>query len=200
MLWICTPALAALVATYAVTRQLGISFSHLTRDPAGAFDIPVYAGLFSHLGVFIVAGSGAAAALIGLALPNWRSRISSRMLLWAGIGSVMAAADDLFLLHELVLPTLGIPEPVTVSLYPLAAALYLWRFGLLIARQESLGLVAGAVGLLGLSVMADVGLIPFPLALLEDPAKLLGFVLWALFLVRSARLSVRSVVRVPAEL
>jgi hypothetical protein len=109
------------------------------------------------------------------------------------------ALDDLFMIHEDVLPQLGVPEAITYGLYAAAAAGYFllsWR-AILASRRA---LMASAMVLLGTSVAIDV-LVQSDSTVrvfVEDGAKLLGILAWTSFHVTAALQIIGAAVRRPS--
>ena len=97
----------------------GVPVRELVRDPAAEYNYPAYGGLLSHLGIALMFGCTAICA--------FAATIASvrRNVLWGAAWlSLTLTLDDLFLLHEEVLPELlGLPE---IILYLLYAAIAAW--------------------------------------------------------------------------
>jgi hypothetical protein len=171
-------AVGAAVAFFHAT---GRDWWVLLRDPAAAFDFAPTAGLFSHLGVLAMAGTGAICVFAAMVLP--RGAADRGVLGMVGALALWLALDDLFMLHEGIFPrVLGIPEPVTLAVYVGLVLGLMWRIGGRVFTQAWLGFwVAAAflVLMLGTDVMFEVAT---PASfLVEEVAKLCGFVLWAAF-------------------
>ena len=100
--------------------------------------------------------------------------------------------DDLFLLHEKVLPRLlQLPEWITMPAYGLIAAALAWRARRVIMGHNP-GLLILALLLLGLSAVVDQlpklspSLILPGHSLIEDGAKLAGILTWLAFWAKSS--------------
>lgn len=165
----------------------------LTRDPAALTGAPPYAGLLSHLGVLLWCAAATVCFLAGALVRRVRA-------LLFGFGALTAALllDDLFLLHEAVLPALTAwPEVVFVAVYGAATAVLLTCHRRALRRTDW-PLLAGALAALAFAAVADV--LPELLAgdrtvedvppaivdaylLLEDGAKFAGIVLWLAYFV-----------------
>lgn len=140
-------------------------------------------GLVSHLGVAAWTASAAIAGFGALCLACADRGIVTRFLLLAAAISFVLAADDLLMLHELVLPGLGVPELLVYALYGSAGLLH-GGMALRLARQSELVLLLVALAGLGASVTMDtlgelVG-IHVPIGF-EDGAKLIGASFWLAF-------------------
>lgn len=105
-----------------------------------------------------------------------------RFGLTAGLLTGWVTLDDMFMLHERVLPTLGIPQIVVIGLYlglGLAYLLANWRF---IWFQDWWLLALAGAGLVA-SIAVDTifhSLDPV-LVYIEDSAKFFGIFCWAMF-------------------
>jgi hypothetical protein len=179
--------LLAVGGAVALFQLTGRDWWVLLRDPAAAFEFAPYAGLFSHLGVLAMTVSGAISVFAALVLP--RGRREKQILFFAGVLSLWLAVDDLFMLHEALLPRLvGLPEPATLGVY---VALGLGLMGLIgpaVLTRRYLGLWASA-GFLAAMLATDLA---FEVAtsaslLIEETAKVCGFMLWAAFWIAEAR-------------
>ena len=81
------------------------TFAEISRDPSAQFGFPLYGGFLSTFGF---AGWISAAAVTGLAAaarPGLR-----RLMLPVCLLSLLLALDDQFMLHDAVLPRIGVPE------------------------------------------------------------------------------------------
>ncbi|MFD1797058.1 hypothetical protein FQV27_15710 [Paracoccus aurantiacus] len=145
------------------------------RDPATQFGFPIYGGFVSALGFagWIVA---ATAGGIGAALlPHLR-----RTLLAAFMLSMMLGIDDRFMLHEALLPRIGIPEEAVLLIYAVLCLCAMWPFRAELVRFR-MPLLAIALLLFVLSLVVD-DLTEYSSAsalMTEDMAKFAGIVFWA---------------------
>ena len=174
---------------------LGLRLSDLMRDPAAVAAQPFYIGLGSHVGVLLW---GAAATIClfsaGVLTPGSEAGTRRSFLNASGVLTLILALDDLFLLHEEVIPRfLGIPEMVVLGSYGLLVIAYLTRYRGVIARTDHY-LLRLALTFFGLSLVLDMLPALFPDSssmrdvlppvlidvhvLLEDGAKLFGIVSW----------------------
>lgn len=184
--WAAAPALFVVAANSLVTALTDVHTSHLVNDPAALYDFPVYAGVFSHLGV----GLWVASATVGLfarAVLRPAAPRAARFFLAAGLLSALLATDDLFLLHERVAPAvLGVGEAVVFALEGAAALAVIGvHAGFVFAAQRRLLALAGAAfaAAIGADLWDPSGLD----VLVEDTLKILGIGAWLTFLaVRAA--------------
>lgn len=142
-----------------------------------------YYGLVSNLGIMIWS-AGAAVSLFAALLLFFADRPRAELQFFAAAAAFtsLLALDDLFMIHEDVLPQLGVPEAVTYGLYAAAAGGYFllsWR-AILALRPA---LMALALALLGMSVAIDVFFHSENMVrvFVEDGAKFLGISAWTSF-------------------
>ena len=181
-------ALAALAGAVVASRVANIPVSVLTRDPVTSLDGPFYTGWVSALGAVLWFGA-ASVCLFGAALLSGRGESHSALFLLAsGLLTAMLGADDLFLIHDGLMPhALHVGERVVLAGYAGLLLTFLFVF-----RRELLGASPGplvaALLFFGMSLLVDKGFIPVPendRHLAEDGAKLLGIAGWFAFFVRT---------------
>jgi len=161
-------ALLVLAAGAGVAAATGVGMAEMVRDPATADERAWYTGLVSVVGVMAWAGTSAACFAVGCA----RVRERGALFLLGALTAVLAL-DDAFLLHEDVLPELGLPEPAPMLGYALAAVAVLALLRRSAPRDVQLPVVvAGA--LLAASIGLDRAVPGLALVVLEDALKLLG--------------------------
>jgi hypothetical protein len=158
--------------------RTGRSVSFFTRDPLAELHAPLYTGVVSTVGALVWWSGGVVALAAALALGSRRPAFAPLLALAAL--TLALAFDDLFLVHEEVLPDIvGIPEKAVYAAYALAGAAFVVVFRPFLAKPPRLPALAAAVLLLGLSIFFDV--VAPGRHLLEDGAKLLGIVAWTIF-------------------
>lgn len=142
-----------------------------------------YYGFISLLGVMLWVA--AAAICLFAAVLLLAARRTGEVLIFAlsaGLLTGWLALDDAFLLHERVLPGLGIPQNAILAAYVLLAIGYLIaNYRVLLASDFWLLLAGG--GALAFSMLVDVvfhSLDP-NMVLLEDSMKFVGICAWAAF-------------------
>lgn len=171
------------------------------RDPAQALDGPFYTGLISNLGVLFWCTAAAVCLFSWMVLrrrggpADW-----SYFFGFAGVVTAILLLDDLFLIHDEVVPkwlfprrgVLHLNEKVVLGVYALVAASFVWKCRETILRKTDWGLLALTVGLLALSVISErsftKAFIPTKelRTLAEDGFKLLGIIGWCHYFVRTA--------------
>lgn len=179
---VLTTVLVVLAWLASVVSEGRIPMMDLLSDPAEVEQIPWYTGAVSDLNLFVWAAAAAMYLIAAIGLRQ-RNRSLAHVLLWLGLFTVVLTLDDRFLLHEIVVPWLfGLSEIVVFGTYAVvmvAILLVFWR--VLIAQPELSILVLGLLGL-GVSVLLDVfGADADLRRVLEEAAKLLGTLGWALF-------------------
>jgi hypothetical protein len=164
----------------------------LFRDPAASTNSPPYLGFFSHLGVLGWWAGAVSSLLAATVLPRSPAR---PVLLCAGALTGLLMLDDLFMLHEEVLPHLGLSERLVHAFYCIALAAYLLGCKSF-HRSMDWPLLLASFALLGTSAIvdfaADFG--RFTL-LIEDATKFAGIAAWSGYHVLAAR---RCLQREPA--
>lgn len=174
--------------TILVTRFSDVRTTHLTQDPAELVGYPFYYGVFSYVGVLLWAAAGSVATLAWAILRD-ADRDRARYFLFAGVVSTIFAFDDLFLLHEDVLPhRAGIDELLVMAVYGLVALAFLVRHYARIV-VEGPSLLVGAVVFFGASVLLDLWDPSDANVLVEDTLKLLGIGCWLGHFARAAALA-----------
>jgi hypothetical protein len=164
--------------------QTRIPAAFLVRDPAQLAKYPFYVGLLSNVGVLLWCAC-AAICLYTAVLAGQRE--VARFFLGAGLVTAMLGLDDFFILHEEVLPAVGVAEEAVLAAYGLVILAFLGRFARLIMRTEFL-LLGLTFGFMGGSAVLDGGIFNQGLNyLLDDGLKLLGIVGWLAYYVRTAR-------------
>lgn len=187
------PLLAGVLLLAGVWFQPWVPVADLLRDPLSVAELSndccgLYYGAVSNLGVLIWAGGAAVCLFAGLVLHGLsRWSTETAFMLYAGFLTGLLAVDDLFLLHDFVLPHFGVPQLGIYAAYGALAAIYLVCFRReILARDAAVFLAAGA--LLATSVGIDQVIhSEAPIRIfVEDGAKLLGIILWTAFHVRTA--------------
>ena len=186
--------LAPALFMVALVAQPWLDPAELLRDPLAVAELnpstccKVYYGAVSNMGVMIWMG-GAAVCLFTAAVVFTKRNLSGTVifLLAGGLFTGFLAVDDLFLVHENVLPAFGVPQPVTYGAYAALGLVYLLVCGQEILRHNVV-LLAMAIALLGTSVVVDWFFhSDHPMRIVvEDGAKLGGITAWVGFHVLAA--------------
>ena len=184
------PGILLLAAVWFQTR---VPVPVLMKDPLAVVQLTkicchFYYGLVSNLGIMIWTAGAAVCVFASLVLFS-KVRPQAEVIFFVAAAAFTGwlALDDLFMIHEDVLPQIGVPENITYAFYAGTAAAYFyfsWR-SILASRPM---LMASALALLGTSVAIDV-LVHSESAVrvfAEDGAKLLGILAWTSFHVTAA--------------
>ncbi len=172
----------------AVLLQPWVEAKWMFLDPLTAAQLSgdcchTYYGFVSNLGVLAWTAT-AAVCLFAAVLFVLQYRHKS--LIWfaasAGVLTGWLALDDAFMVHEVVLPSFGVPQNAVLASYVVLAALYAMVSWRLILKSDYLILLVGGAAL-ALSIAVDTvfhSLLPF-LVSLEDSAKFFGICCWSAF-------------------
>jgi hypothetical protein len=165
------------------------TFGYFSRDPAATLGGNPAVGVLTYAGVLVAWGAAAGSALVASLLARARGWREVSALLTGALGLGYLALDDLFQVHEELVPRLlGIPQEVVLVAYAGLAAAFVWWFRHVWARHEW-PLLALAMLLLGASVGLDqsgdyvLDEISF---YGEESLKLFGFAFLGTYLVRLA--------------
>jgi hypothetical protein len=154
-----------------------------TRDPAAIHHANPLLGAVSNLGIVLWAAAASMALFASRQLARVaEARMTRAFLLAGGLLSCWLLLDDLYMLHERVLPDwLGVPQPLIFVVYAGAVVVLLARFRGVIRATDSLPL-ALALACFALSAAIDQGPPAWhrwdALVLVEDGAKLFGICGW----------------------
>lgn len=190
-------ALALLGMAAVASRMRGVPLALFTRDPmeiTGGH--PLY-GVISNLGVLLWCSCAAVCFFTALALRGTGRRSPALpFILWGGMATTVLLLDDLFLLHDILLPRhLGMRQRWIYAGYAGVCLLYLLRFRAITSRNTPLLL---AIALFGVSVVVDIlpeSVLPFNRHLVEDGSKFLGIALWCACYVGACLGEVRAAVQ-----
>lgn len=99
-----------LLAAVVISIQYSIPPAELFRDPSAVANISPFVGVVSNLGVFLWSSTATLCLFSWLVLSQQFPKSEfTHFYFWSGVLSLMLFFDDLFLLHENVLPNqLGI--------------------------------------------------------------------------------------------
>jgi hypothetical protein len=166
-----------------------IPLDTFTQDPTALMNAPFYLGAFSSIGIMLWSGS-TVLCLFTAFMIRQRSYLKEdyQFLIVSGFITLLLAFDDMFLLHEEVLPHFfHIPANAVIVTYVNIFVIYLILFRRKILSTDFIVLLL-AFFLLGLSTVID--LLPLPLekdSFLEDAIKLFGVVSWFIYFWRQSR-------------
>ena len=172
----------------------GVQMTQLSRDPLQRLQLPVYLGLLSYLGVLAWCAASAimlfSAFLVRQSHPD---SLPARFLVWMGVLAAILFLDDLFMVHDTIVPVhLHLPEISFYLVYAGYMGLLLvqfWRF-ILTQTDYILFLLAGVC--FGSSVAIDIDLIPGKIGT-EDTLKMFGIMIHCYYCILTAAHAVHSV-------
>lgn len=136
-------------------------------------------GAVWNFGVLLWAATAAVCLFTALRIGLAHGLRPAAFPLAAGALIAMLALDDLYLLHEFVWPHLGVPQPAVLAIYGSISGAYLLFFRDRL-RAGRASLLAIALVAFGVSIGVDL-VWASPDVLLEDGAKFVGIVAWAVF-------------------
>lgn len=151
-------------------------------------------GLVSQAGILMWGGTSAIALFAALVLHARPAPVFLRnYMLFAGLLTGWLVLDDTYLLHESILPGLGLSQTAIQGLYGVLAVIYL-ALNRASIRSGEWPLLLGAGLLLAASVGFDeiVEARSFIAVVLEDALKFYGYALWSGFHVATAAILVLS--------
>jgi hypothetical protein len=191
------PILMGLTTLVIVHLLTGIPLRWFFIDPVAEFNAPMYIGLVSNFGVLLWCAAASVCLFGGwLALIRTGHRESALFLICAGLVSSLLMLDDLYLLHEEVLPDhLFIPQKLVFAGYGCLILTFLFRFRQIILTTDFM-LLFIAFGFFAISVFVDLFVTPEEFFifgslpgrdLIEDGFKFLGIVTWALYFISTCR-------------
>ncbi len=175
--WVATAVAAGLVVVGLVllaAAVTGTPTGDFTRDPAALGNLNWYAGSVSVLNSCVWAVGAALSAFVAWIVPSLRHALVPLAALTALLG-----ADDALRLHDRIAPAHGVPEMLIQAFYVLGGAYIAWRLAPWRRGREGEPGRAYLVGCLALAVSLGTDVIVKEAFLVEDGAKLVGALVWA---------------------
>ncbi|MCB0447459.1 MAG: hypothetical protein KDD03_08100 [Gelidibacter sp.] len=148
---------SAIFSLLIIASVLGLHFYNdiplylLTTDVTVAANAPLYFGIQSQIGIFFWA---ATAAICSYSSNLVMSKPNKNFLLVSASISLFLGLDDIFMFHEIVFPSLGVPQKVVYLSYALLMLLYGFKFLKTLLSTEYV-LFALAIGFFGISLLTD---------------------------------------------
>ncbi|WP_157928749.1 hypothetical protein [Pararhizobium haloflavum] len=162
------------------------------RDPVAVFDGKFAIGWFSNLGGLLWFAT--AAVLIFTALAAQAK--TQEPLLVFGLLTAALGGDDLFMLHDGLLPFLGLPGVLLYGLYAVVLLTWLYRYLDFVVGTQLVYILTGGFLLMvsaGSDIVVDsAGLHGDTAYLIEDVAKLSGIMFWSVYGVSTAWAAMRA--------
>ncbi|HEV3011089.1 MAG TPA: hypothetical protein VGX52_18850 [Burkholderiales bacterium] len=185
-------ALCVLGAAVIARACFGIPWRHMMGDPAAITGWPFYLGFVSNAGALLWA-AGASIFLFSYYVHRTSGGDAQwgRFLLCSALFVGLLGLDDMFMLHDEVIPDYTpISQTLVVASYAGLAALYVVRFAPLIA-QTAYPVFVAAIALLAFSAGIDqiqdrISIVMLGKGFWEDAAKLLGIATWLSYAVHTS--------------
>jgi hypothetical protein len=168
-----------------MARKYDVTMSYYTRDPAAIFKGSPFAGIISNIGIILWCAT-ASICFFSLVLNSKKGIFISAFLLMSGIFTSILMFDDLFMIHEYIIPEkLNVSQKAVYVFYILFAAMYFSAFFKIIIKFDFL-LIIVSCSFFFLSLVCDnflnqQGMIIFT----EESSKLFGIATWFLFFSRT---------------
>lgn len=182
-----------------VALQREVPYDQLLLDPNSLGKVPWYTGLVSNLGV-LGWTTATVTGFFGAWIAHYGQRpAAARLLARGAMLSTILLLDDLFQLHVIVQPVLGLTKPVVYALYLVMAGwwvatqwreLHRTRAGLLVAAGMAFAVSIGVDQFGGTlaAIDAETRLV------VEDAGKFLGVLAWAQYFAFTSAAIVTSIV------
>lgn len=176
---------------------LDIPFRHLTADPNILTNSPIYFGFISQTGIIFWSAAATTSFIFAYLTKIYQNEKKQYyFFIFTGLLISWLMIDDCFLLHEGILPGIGVPQTIVLLVYILAVLYYLFRFKNLILKNTPFILLILSFGCFGISAFIDVffhfenpNLID---TVLEDGSKFIGIILWLAYILSCERLLIKS--------
>lgn len=182
-----------LISAYVTSIQLDIPVGEFTRDPAATFQTYPLIGVISNLGILLWCTTASVCLFTYMVHFSSSNIVVRQFLLTSGLFTTVLLFDDLFMLHEFVMPdVLGIPEAVIYSSYLVFILIYLIKYRAYLLKTEYMVLII-ACGFFSLSILSDVYLPQTGIVyLVEDGFKLFGIATWTLYFISTCFVQMRK--------
>ena len=179
--------LIALLSAVFLSTIKGVPLDTFTKDPLSVSHAPFYFGFFSNLGIMFWSASIMTCWFVAYRVFYTGTKSDFYFMVWSGIITLIMTVDDLFQLHEEVLPQyFAISENMVYITYLNIYIVYFIRFRKKILKSEFITLIM-AFGFLGISTVIDFLPLPIPKdTFLEDALKLFGTVSWFVYYFRTS--------------
>lgn len=180
-------SLAGAVVTVYVANITDNPIWKLTKDPAQVIDFPPYIGLLSNWSALLWMSAGVICVFVSIVLKkNQVAFRNYRFIFASGVLSIAIAIDDIFLLHDNVLPRLlDTREVVFYLFYFLILGVYILFFWRDISKYDYV-LFITAFLLFGLSRGLFLPRFLRGYLTLNDMLKHFGIVFWLAFFYRAS--------------
>ncbi|MCG7588635.1 hypothetical protein [Photobacterium sp. OFAV2-7] len=168
-------------------------------DPILYLDGEIWTGFGSNMGILMWACSAAIALFCGtVMLSTATKKQEPYLLILLGSLTLLLSLDDLFLLHDAILPYFSIKEHVIFAIYAFLSLFIIFKHLNVISQTENFLLFIGGT-LLFISICIDILPKPPFLGFIEDAAKFIGICAWSGYLMRTSFLMLIEVIHQTKE-
>lgn len=180
-------SLGGATVTVFVADLTGNPIWKLAKDPAQVMEFPPYIGLLSNWDALLWMATATICLFASLVIKNNQASFRTyRFIFISGILSFVLAIDDIFLLHDLVLPRLlDMPEFLFYFIYVLTLGMYILFFWRDISKYEYLLFIIAFI-LFGLSRGFFLPRVLRGFETTNDMLKYFGIVFWLVFFYRAS--------------
>ncbi len=181
--------------TYIFSRIIGIDIIYFLRDPLATLKAPFYTGFLSNIGIILWALTVGVCFFTCFVVESVKELKGLKFIFFSGIFSSILLADDLFLLHEVVLPRhFHISQEFLFTGYLLYLILLIAKFNKFIMKTEYIYFVL-ALFLFFNSLVVDFlresvrlkGSLESLGMLVEDGSKIFGVLSWLIFYAKACK-------------
>lgn len=162
-----------------------------------SFRLPLYVGLISNLGILLWCSVAAICFFTYLLLSRKPKlfRIYPSFFFWSAVISSILLFDDLFLIHEKIVPKyLGISQNIVFMIYGLLILTYFLRWRRQILRTEYIFLLLALV-FFALSLFLDIVHLPINHhTFFEDSFKFMGILNWSAYYIQTCRTQINILI------
>jgi len=178
--------LGLLIPIGIICAEYNMPVGSYTRDPAALVNAHPLIGLISNIGVLFWCATAAICFFASVIHSKKGSARIARFFLFSGLLTSVLLLDDLFMLHDFILPQyLHIDEHFIYLGYSALVITCLIKFRSVISQTEYIVLFI-ACGFFGLSIICDLVLPQKGMVyLVEDGFKVFGIVTWFVFFTRT---------------
>lgn len=168
----------------------------LAKDPAQVMDFPPYIGLLSNWDALLWMASATICLFTSLVIKNSQLNFRTyRFIFLSGILSFILAVDDIFLLHDLVLPRLlDMPEFLFYFIYVLTLGTYILFFWRDISKYDYLLFIIAFI-LFGLSRGFFLPRFLRAYMTTNDMLKYFGIVFWLAFFYKASMQEIMRLIK-----
>lgn len=202
LLKIFVPVVAFLAAVYTIGKTNGVSFGYLSRDAIQTLwhepnaEVEYYIGFLSNFGIIFWCFTAAILFLSSkIAKDLRRPKPLYQFLFFSGLLTLFMLIDDLFLLHDVIIPYyLEISEKIFYLFYGSAVLALLYIYRKIILNSDYL-LFFLAFAFMASSVVTDIvltlGINISDIYLFEDGFKFMGIISWFVYFTRTSYVNIR---------